>query len=174
MLVGLSLLAGTSQGGAVPGTGTAASVTAADLGVLAHALVFQEPPVPDKGVIAIAYAAGDPASQRDAAAILAEIGSGLATANGTLRPVLVDTATLASSRFQVLIPAAGAAGPALKRAWQKQHALCVTTDLASVRNGSCIIGIRTAPRVNIILNGEAARQAGIRFATAFLMMINEL
>lgn len=156
-----------------PADAGVASVTAADLSVLSHALVFREPPSPD-GVLAIAYTAGDSDSKQDALAIAAEVGAGLVTRRGVLRPLVVDTDSLAEHRFAVVIQAAGAAGPALAHAWRTQHALCVTTDFVTVRKGECIIGIRTKPRVQIVLNEQAARAADVHFATAFLMMINEL
>lgn len=147
-------------------------MSAAAIEVLRHALVFREPPAAG-GVVVIAYAKDYPGSKRDARAIAAEIGPGLATPRGVLRPLVREVSTLADARFAVVIPAIGAAGPALERAWLGARALCATSDIRSVERGFCVLGVRASPRVEIVLNERAARKAHIQFATAFLMMITE-
>jgi len=50
---------------------------------------------------------------------------------------------------------------------------CLTTDLAQVRGGACAIGIRSGPRVEILVNHAAAESSGVSFSTAFRMLITE-
>ena len=40
-------------------------------------------------------------------------------------------------------------------------------------DGGCLVGIRSLPSVSIRLNGDEAGAVGVRFATAFRMMVQE-
>jgi hypothetical protein len=51
---------------------------------------------------------------------------------------------------------------------------CITTDLAQVRDGACVMGIRSTPKVEIMVNRAAATNTGIKFAGVFRMLITEL
>ncbi len=87
---------------------------------------------------------------------------------------MIDTAALATSDPAVIVTATGANGDAVLDASRAQHALCVTSALAAVQSGSCTMSIRSNPRVEIVLNAEAARAAGVGFPIAFHMMVREL
>lgn len=152
----------------------AASFAARDLQVLGRAIAFMQPPPPPDAVIAIAFIAGNADSKRDADAIAALIGSGLATGHTMLRPRVVDVAGLGAGGFSVVIAAAGANGPQLNAAAKAAKALCVTTDADAVRDGFCAMAITSEPRVEITVNHTAAAAAGIDFAAAFRMMIREM
>jgi hypothetical protein len=151
----------------------AASLSAKDLEVLARAAAFVQSPLPGT-VLAVAYAGGDPASRTDAEAIAALLGEGLRVGGTLLRPKPVEVAALAPGGFAMVIAAAGANGPALSAASRSGRALCITADLAAVQNGLCTMAIRTAPRVEIVVNHNAAVAAQVEFAAAFRMMIREL
>ena len=51
---------------------------------------------------------------------------------------------------------------------------CVTADLAQVKNGTCAMGIRSQPKIEILVNRAAAEANGTTFSTVFRMMITEL
>jgi hypothetical protein len=152
----------------------AASFAAKDLQVLGRAIAFMQPPPPPDAVVAIAFMAGNADSKRDAEAIAALIGSGLAAGHATLRPRVVDIAGLSAGGFSVVIAAAGANGAQLSAAAKAAKALCVTTEADAVRDGVCAMAITSEPRVEIIVNHAAAAAAGIDFAAAFRMMIREM
>jgi hypothetical protein len=50
----------------------------------------------------------------------------------------------------------------------------VTTDLNQVRDGVCLMGVRSSPKVQIVVNRAAANASGITFATVFRVMITEI
>jgi hypothetical protein len=152
----------------------AASLSRQDLQVLGHALAFVQPRPGAEGTIAVVYSAGDGNSRQDAEAIMTALGKGLPTAGAMLVPRLVDVGSLATTEFDLVIVAAGANSDAVMRAARGRHALCVTADELSVREGVCTMAIRSGARVEIFVNSLAARQAGIGFATAFRMMVREL
>jgi hypothetical protein len=166
-----AILAAFALAASVP-EAAAQSLSADDLRILSRVLGFMQPP--PVGEIAIAYAAGNPASRADAEAIARLIGDGLSGGLGRLRPRLTEIGGVAASGAKVVIAAAGANGAALGAAIRAAGALCVTNDLAPVQAGHCTVAIRREPRVEIIVNHAAAAAAGIEFATAFRMMIREI
>ncbi len=168
------LLAAVLVLGLIVSSGRAASLPQSELQILAKALLFLDPPITGEAVVAIVYAAGDPELQRDADALAAEIGSALRIGQATLKPMVVTSAALATSRFSLVIAAVGAASEAVIEAARAQHALCVTGDLAAVRAGTCTMAIQSDARVEIFINREVANGAGLTFATAFRIMVHEL
>jgi hypothetical protein len=155
-------------------SGHAASLPPLEIQILGKALAFLDPPLTGQATVAIVYSAGNPASQRDAEALAAEIGNGLSIGGATLTPLVVSAAALAASRFSLVITALGAASAPVIEAARAQHALCVTADLAAVQAGTCTMAIHSDRRVEIFINRETANQAGLSFATAFRVMVHEL
>lgn len=154
--------------------GRAASLQRQDIDILGRALAFLDPAVPAGAIVAIVYAADDPASRRDAEALLEQFGPGLATASGVLPARLVESSTLAGGQYGLIVAAAGAPAGVVAAAARAQHVLCVTGDVAAVQAGTCTLALRSAGRVEILLNRDAASQSGQRFTTAFRIMVHEL
>jgi hypothetical protein len=160
--------------GADPRAALAASLSPAEVQVLGKTLAFVQPLPSGATTIAVVYARGDAASLTDAGQIAAAIGDGVRVGNVVLKPQVVDLAALATIDAAVIVTAAGANGDAVMQASRALHALCVTADLAAVQAGTCIMTIRSSPRMEIILNATAARSAGVGFPVAFHMMVREL
>lgn len=152
----------------------AASLSPQDLQILASALAFVQPQPSGEVVVAIVHAGRDTGSYQDAAAILAAFGKSLTASDIVLTPRLADADELATIGFSLVIVAAGANSEGVQRAVRSHHALCVTADQAAVQQGLCMIAIRSAGKVEILLNYRAAQAAGIKIATAFRMMVGEL
>jgi hypothetical protein len=51
---------------------------------------------------------------------------------------------------------------------------CITTDLAKVKSGSCAIGVRSQPKIEILVNRNAATGSDLKFSAVFRMMITEM
>ena len=147
---------------------------ASELGVLSRTLTYLQPSRPSAGVVAIAYAADNPASRADAESIAALLRDGLRVGNAVLRPKLTDTASLASVPFSVVIAASGAAGSRLGGIVRDRRGLCVTADVAAVEAGTCTMAISAAKLVSIVVNHAVSVACGIEFASAFRMMIREI
>lgn len=152
----------------------AASLSPRETRLLGKILEFMEPRPTGDGVVAVVYAAGGDASHRDAAAIAAGLGAGIPTAGGLLKPVVVAGNALAGMSFALVIAAAGASSAAMTQVARERHVLCVTGDTGAVRAGACDMAINSRPRVGILLNHAAIAEAGLRFATAFRMMVHEI
>lgn len=152
----------------------AASFSTREIQVLGRAVAFIVPPLPAGATIAIAYVSGNAASRQDAEAIAAAMGEGLRAGTATLRSRVIDTNALAAGGFAVVIAAAGADGPQIGAAAKAARALCVTRNVDAVRAGHCAMAITTEPRVEILINHAVAAAAGIDFAAAFRMMVQEI
>ncbi|WP_174503092.1 hypothetical protein [Acidiphilium sp. C61] len=171
LTLGLALVAGTAHGqtpSSVP------SFTATDIKVLNKLLIFLRPAVKANGIIAIAYRSGNAASKADAEAIAAMIGHGFMTGTAHLRPVPVPANRLLADKFEIIIPADETPMQEVAAASASHHALCVTSHVARVRAGTCTLGIVSQQRVTIVLNTKAAHRAGVSFAAALLLMIEEV
>lgn len=120
------------------------------------------------------YNAADPASRHDAEDIAAEIGPGLEVRGARLPARLVEAGALAGGGFAAAVAAAGASGPALGAAVRAAGILCVTAEQAAVQAGFCTMAVSTDPRVQIVLNHDAAAAAELNFVAAFRMMIHEI
>jgi hypothetical protein len=154
--------------------GRAASLPLSEIQILGKALAFLDPPMIGHSVVAIVYRAGNPDSRRDAEALAAEIGGALHVGAAVLTPRVMASTDLADFRFALVITALGAASEAVIEAARAQHALCVTSDLAAVQAGTCTMAIKSDREIEIFVNRAAAGEAGLSFATAFLIMVHEL
>jgi hypothetical protein len=160
--------------GLLPRFASAASLSAKGLKVLGSALSCLQPEPIGQLVIAIAYAAGDDASRRDAEALAALMGDGLRAGRAVFFPKLADTASLGGGGYAAILAAAGADGERLMAASRSARVLCVTADFAAVQAGRCVMAIRAEPRVDVLVNHAAAAATGVELAPAFLMMIREI
>jgi hypothetical protein len=162
-----ALLAGV--GAAAP---LGAEVTPTDLQVAARALSFMEKPLTGALRVGIVYAPDSPRSRRQAEDIEKLLGAGLRSGNVEMRPTLVSLAEVGAANvdFYFLTEFVGER-PALAALKSRP---CVTTDLDQVRRGMCLMGVRSSPRVQIVVNRAAAQESGISFATIFRVMITEI
>jgi hypothetical protein len=160
--------------GGDPSAGLAASLSTPEVQVLAKALALMQLPPGSAATIAIAYAAGNAGSRADAEQIAGEIGDGVRIGNVILKPQVTDVAGLKETQPVAIVAATGANGDDVMRVSRERHALCVTAELAAVESGRCTMTIRSNPRIEIIMNAEAARAAEIGFPVAFHLMVREL
>ena len=49
----------------------------------------------------------------------------------------------------------------------------VSTDLACVETGRCVVGFSSEPTVQILINEGAAERTGVHFLQAFRMLVRE-
>jgi len=94
----------------------------------------------------------------------------------TLTPQLVkpDEARRTNVRLFLLTDGVGEAAAEVATAAKANRIVCITTDIEQVKNGNCVMGVRSVPRIEILVNHAAAAASGIVFSTAFRMLITEL
>ena len=153
-----------------------AEVTATDLQVAARALSFMEDPLRGVVQVGILYEPGSPRSVRQAQELERLLGGGLRAGALELRPQLVELERAAHAGVEIFflteyVDSAAALAADLGAAKGRP---CVTLDLEQVRSGACLMGVRSKPKIEIVVNRAAAQASGIAFATVFRVMITEI
>lgn len=146
-----------------------------DVQIAGRVLHFQEGRVSGKINLAIVYNMNDASSQTEAATLAGLLGRGLLVGDLVLRPHLVDQASLADGRsFDAVFVAAAVDGSLVLASIHKHRIPCLTRHLVYIEASVCTVAIISAPIVTIVVSAKNAATVGIRFATAFRMMVREL
>ncbi len=125
--------------------------------------------------LAVVYDQANARSHDEAVAIGALLGTGLLVGELVLKPLLVSQDELAGAvGYGAIFATAGVNGALLQAATRLHQVPCLTGHLEQVEQGDCTIAIRSMPNVSIVVNGASATSAGVRFATAFRMMVREI
>ena len=149
-----------------------AEFAAKDAQVMARVMGFMDQPPPASVKLGIVYDAG---TQKQAEALMAQLGGGLAAGKFTLVPTLVKIGDVGSASVNAVVIMAGTGGASNVAAITKSKKIpCFTGDRALVQSGACLVGINTDPKVEILLNKALAASSGISFGAAFKMMITEI
>jgi hypothetical protein len=157
-------------------TAAAAAPTRTDMVVAGRALSFMDNPPSGDVMVGIVYAPSSHASSENAQVLYKLLEGGLRVGNLNLKPALlsVDDLTTANVRLFFLVAGVGAEAAKVTAATRAKRIPCITTDIQQVENGVCTMGIRSEPKVEILVNRSNAANCGIAFSTAFRMMITEL
>jgi ABC-type uncharacterized transport system substrate-binding protein len=152
-----------------------AEVTPTDLQVAARALSFMDKPLTGPVRVGILYAPDSPRSVRQADELQRMLGAGLKAGKLELKPVLVKVGEAAGANVDMYflteyVSTADAQTAGLSVAKRP----CVTIDIAQVAGGTCLMGVRSTPKVEIVINRAAAKDSGVTFATVFRVMITEI
>ncbi len=162
---------------AVAGPPALADWTKTDVQVAARALSFVADPLSGSVRVGIVYTPDSPRSVRQAQGLRGMLADGLRIGGLELRPVLLDAADAASADVDLFFLTEFISPPETPRLLgegTKRPILCITTDIAQVRSGNCIMGVRSKPKVEVFVNRAAASATGITFSTVFRVMITEL
>lgn len=153
-----------------------ADVSVTDLQITARALTFMESPPSGNVRVGIIYNPTNTSTRRQARELEQMLRGGLRVGNINLEPrmVSIDQAASAGVDLFFLTENLGEAGRKVAGLGKTRRIPCVTTDLAQVRDGACAVGIRSTPKVEILVNRDAANSSGMTFAAAFRMMISEI
>jgi hypothetical protein len=147
-----------------------------DLQIAGRALGFLEKPLRGDVVAAVVFAPANAESVHEAENLKDMLGDGLKVGGITIKAVLVPVNEVGSARATLflLTTGVGADGALVAAAAQQRRIPCVTTDLEQVRRGTCAVGVRTKPKIEILVNRKSAAQSEVGFSPAFRMMITEM
>jgi ABC-type uncharacterized transport system substrate-binding protein len=146
-----------------------------DLQIAGRALGFLDKPMHGEVTAGIVYSPANPQSARQAEALKDMLGEGLKIGNVTLRPVLVAAADVQHSTAALFLLTDGVDDLTLVAdAARVKRIPCITTDLAKVKSGHCAIGVRSQPKIEILVNRAAATGSQLSFSAVFRMMITEI
>jgi hypothetical protein len=146
-----------------------------DIQIAGRVLNFQETPRSGAITIAIVYNPADPRSRDEAAALAALLGNGLFVGALFLHPLLVEQTRLAEApAYGAIFATIGVDESLLGAALKQRQVLCLTRHLEQVEHAACTVAIGSQPSVSIVVSQANAAIAGVRFATAFRMMVREI
>ena len=147
-----------------------AGFAAKDVQVMGRVLGFLDQAPPATVNLALVY--DSPASQKQAEALMGQLAGKVG--NFTLVPKLVKTSDLAGAGVNAILVMDGVGGSAAADAVKSKKIPCFTGDTSLVKNGSCLISIKTDPKVEILVSGALSKSSGVSFGAAFRMMITEI
>jgi hypothetical protein len=153
-----------------------ADVTVTDLQVAARALSFVSDPLKGTVKVGILYTKDSARSLRQAESTERLLAGGFRIGAMVLSPVLVELNEATTAKVDVFFLTEYVAPDAVPRltGGRAMRALCITTDIEQVRKGTCTIGVRSRPKVEVFVNRAAAKANGVAFSTVFRVMITEI
>jgi hypothetical protein len=161
---------------AIATSGARAAMTQDDVLIAARALSFMQNPPAGPIRVGIVYAANSARSVEEADRLQQMLAGGLRVGNLIMFPVKTRSDDLAGANVQLflLTEYAGGEGARVAAATRAKHIPCITVDIAQVQNGACVMGVRSEPRIEIVINHAAAAGSGTSFAAVFRMLITEI
>ncbi|MBP0447332.1 hypothetical protein J8J14_21420 [Roseomonas sp. SSH11] len=146
-----------------------------DLQVAVRALAFLEEPPVGPAEIGIVYGENSVEGLAQALRVAASFGDGLRAGNLTLRPSLMAVREVRQGGVVALLltdsalPHTGRIAQAVART----GIVTITAGAEAAEPGTTVLRVRASPRVEIVVDRIAAEAAGVSFAAAFRMMIQE-
>lgn len=143
-----------------------------DVSVAVNTFGFVSPAISNARV-AVVHDGG--ASQADAQRIAA--GMPASVRRTQISSSIISVSGISSSQANVFFLASGMSSASLASIRSQlagRRGLCVTTERRYVETGACILAVSSTPQVRIVVNNAAAQQFGVRFATALMMMVEEI
>ena len=153
-----------------------AEPTAKDIKVMSKTLGFVHLPG-GSTKLAIVYDPANVASQKSANDLQALMGGSFKAGATDLAVVLVPLADLSKQNdvgVFYAVDGLGASAHAVADAAKAAHAPCLTDDMDLVRDGTCAIGVKADPKLQILVNKKVTDSDGLTFDPAFTMLITEI
>lgn len=161
---------------AMPSRAVTAEFNAKDGQVLGRTLAFVGDGLSGNTVVGIPFIPASPASRKEAEAVRAVIGDGLSAGRVYLQARLIPIEHLPEvTGIAALYVTSDLGGSmaAIIEAAARLHVPTVSSDLACVQSGTCIIGFSSEPTVQIVIDRASTDRAGVRFMQAFRMLVRE-
>ena len=112
------------------------------------------------------------ASQKDAEVLAGQIAG--KAGNFTLVPKVVKASDVGGSGANAILLMDGVSGSGIADVVKAKKIPCFTGDSTLVKNGGCLISIKTDPKVEILVSSILEKSSGVGFGAAFRMMITEI
>lgn len=143
--------------------------------VAGRVATFLQPALSGQVTAAIVYRLGDSQSESEARAIEQALGSVLVIGSLRLRPRRVPMSALDQlNGAKIAFVTKGTNYRGVAAAAVPLSILTISSDPACAQAGYCVVTITSTSRVQITVSKAAARAAGLRFSSGFLMLIKEI
>jgi hypothetical protein len=166
------LLIGTALMGAAGLSTSALADGAREIQVAGRTLGFLENSPSGKVVMAIVFDPSKPASVAEKDEIMGAIGAGMAAGGATVVGKPVEVSGIGDAG--VIYITRGANYAAAGAVGKSKKVLTISSDMACVNSGACVMGVAASPKVEIVVNRASATAIGAAFKAAFKMMIKEI
>ena len=166
------LLIGATFLGAASLPGFALADGAREVQVAGRTLGFLENAPSGKVVMAIVFDPSKPASVAEKDEIMGAIGAGMTAGSATVVGKPVEVSGIGDAG--VIYVTHGANYAAAGAAGKSKKVLTISSDMACVQSGACVMGVAASPKVEIVVNHASATAIGATFKAAFKMMIKEI
>ncbi|USI71686.1 hypothetical protein [Sphingomonas morindae] len=161
---------------AASAVGAPCAAASFNLPVAARVIGFVQPPPSGVVLAGIVYEPGNAASEEEAALIEQQLAAMPAIGHATIKGRRVSAANLGGlAGTRVAFVTAGVRNQQQLGEWAAHNGLLtITSDLACVEAARCAVAVSSAARTQITVSRAAVKAAGLRFGSAFLMLVKEL
>lgn len=145
--------------------------------VAARVISFVQPTPVGVVPVAIIYQPGNASSEAEAADMERAFSNGMKLGRANLRVRKVSVTSLSQlggARAAFVTAGLRAFQDEVSAASAALSILTITADANCVEQGRCIVGISSGGRTQITVNKAAAKRSGVRFGSAFLMLVKEI
>lgn len=125
-------------------------------------------------VLGIVFDPSKPASVAEKDEVMGALGAGMAVGGITLVGKPVEVAEAAGSGAGALYVTHGVNYAAAGAVGKAKKIITISSDMACVTSGACVMGVAAAPKVEIVVNSATAGATGVQFKAAFKLMIKEI
>ena len=148
---------------------------AREVQVAGRTLTFLENGPTGKVTFAVVYDSSKPASVAEKDEVMAALGSGMAVGGVTVVGKPVDASSVSGvTGVAAFYITRGVNYAAVGGVAKSKKILSISSDMACVKSGACVMGVAASPKVEIVVNTASATAIGASFKAAFKMMIKEI
>jgi hypothetical protein len=148
---------------------------AREVQVAGRTLTFLDNGPSGKVTFAVVFDPSKPASVAEKDEVMAALGAGMAVGAVTVVGKAVDVGSVAgTSGVGAFYLTHGVNYASVGAAAKSKKILSISSDMACVQSGACVMGVAASPKVEIVVNSASAGAVGASFKAAFKMMIKEI
>ncbi len=154
---------------------TASADGAREVQVAGRTLTFLDNGPTGKVVFGVVFDPSKPASVAEKDEVMAALGSGMTVGAVTIVGKPVEASSVGGvAGVGALYLTHGVNYAAAGAAAKSKKILSISSDMACVQSGACVMGVAASPKVEIVVNSATASAVGASFKAAFKMMIKEI
>lgn len=154
---------------------SASAEGAREVQVAGRTLTFLDNGPTGKVVFAVVFDSSKPASVAEKDEVMGALGAGMTVGAVTIVGKPVDASAVSGvTGVAAFYLTHGVNYAAVGAIAKSKKVLSISSDMACVNSGACVMGVAATPKVAIVVNSAAAAAVGASFKAAFKMMIKEI